>query len=236
MSPTDAMGPFEAFYVSAWQHPGLLWFANALGLGLILTHRGSAAPSAIRWALMWVGISAIDAWLSANHVFGLGALPGFAASIIPFCLVLLGDVRVLWAADHAARHGDDSGQAPALALLPRAVAFGFLAPIVSWLATNPLRLVWPAHWDGLRTLFLTYELTFFGLVLVRRAGAWSHSPAAVRMANMAMLYYGLWITADLVILNSSGGLRDAGFALRVVPNVLYYGFCVPVLFAGLRRP
>ena len=37
-------GLFEAFYNSAWQHPGLLWLANLVGLALVLTHRGTAAP------------------------------------------------------------------------------------------------------------------------------------------------------------------------------------------------
>ncbi len=228
-------GPFEAFYASAWQHPGLLWLANLVGLALVLTHRGTAAPSAVRWALLWVGVSVVDAWLSANHVFGLGKLPGAAASVVPFFLVLFGDVRVLWAADHAARPGAHTAQAPGLARLPWALAVGFIAPVVSWLATNPFKDVWPSSWDPMRTLFVTYELTFFGLMLALRASRWAGSPAARRMAGFAMLYYALWISADLVILNSTGAVRDAGFALRVVPNVLYYGFCVPVLFAGLRR-
>jgi len=144
-------------------------------------------------------------------------------------------LRVLWAADHAASPGAHTAQAPGLGRLPWALALGFIAPVLSWLATNPLKDVWPTAWDPMRTLFLSYELTFFGLMAALRTTRWSSAPAARRMAHFAMVYYGLWIAADLLILNMSGGLRDAGFALRVVPNVLYYGFCVPVLFAGLRR-
>jgi hypothetical protein len=227
--------PFEAFYASPWQHPGLLWAVNLVGLALILGGRGDASPSAVRWALAWVGVSALDAWLSANVVLGLGPLPGFTASVVPFFLVLFGDVRVFWAGGHLTKPGAHTHQAPGLARLPVALALAFIAPVVSWLLTNPFATIWPAGWDPLRTLFLAYELTFFAVMLGLRLGPWAVHPAARRVAHFSMLYYALWITADLVILNTSGDTRDLGFALRVVPNALYYGFCVPVLFSALRR-
>jgi hypothetical protein len=40
------------------------------------------------------------------------------------------------------------------------------------------------------------------------------------VSRFVLLYYGLWATADVIILATGS---DLGFALRVVPNVLYYG-------------
>ena len=41
-----------------------------------------------------------------------------------------------------------------------------------------------------------------------------------RVCGFVLLYYGLWATADAIILFAGS---DLGFGLRVVPNLLYYG-------------
>ena len=40
------------------------------------------------------------------------------------------------------------------------------------------------------------------------------------MSRFVLLYYGLWAAADVILLATRA---DLGFALRVVPNLLYYG-------------
>ena len=42
-------------------------------------------------------------------------------------------------------------------------------------------------------------------------------------------YYALWLVADVLIV--AFGL-DAGWALRIVPNQLYYAFWVPFVYFG----
>ena len=46
------------------------------------------------------------------------------------------------------------------------------------------------------------------------------------MSRFVLLYYGLWATADAIILATGS---DLGFAVRVVPNVLYYGGLIAVI-------
>ena len=46
-------------------------------------------------------------------------------------------------------------------------------------------------------------------------------------AAFAGVYYALWASADLLI--TFGGL-DAGWAIRIVPNQLYYAFWIPFVY------
>ncbi|MGH7856783.1 MAG: hypothetical protein ACREQY_05580, partial [Candidatus Binatia bacterium] len=61
-----------------------------------------------------------------------------------------------------------------------------------------------------------------------RRGARRHLRGA--LAYVA-LYYFLWAAADSMIL---AGV-DAGWALRVIPNQIYYGFWVPFAYASFFR-
>ena len=80
-------------------------------------------------------------------------------------------------------------------------------------------------------LWLVYEIAFAVLAVW-----WAtqlipgERPVAERFlratAWYVATYYALWALADVLIL---AGL-DAGWALRVVPNQLYYGFWVPVVW------
>jgi hypothetical protein len=47
-----------------------------------------------------------------------------------------------------------------------------------------------------------------------------------RVAHFVVIYYSLWATADLIILTTGA---DVGFAVRVLPNVLYYGGLIAVM-------
>jgi hypothetical protein len=116
-------------------------------------------------------------------------------------------------------------------------AFALMAivPLIClWLTTR-----YPARFSG-RSSFLTYELMFIALaiglrflVLPRRLAA---APSAVRswlldITHWEIANYALWAVADVIILFA--GL-DAGFALRMVPNVMYYGLFS--CFVAFRAP
>jgi hypothetical protein len=201
------VGSFEAFYASTWQQPISLWLAAGVGAAIALTRRDLHA-SLRRYALALTALSLLDAWLTANHVVGLGALPGRLAGIAPLFFVLAGDFRY-WLVVTA---GTDDG---ALVARPRAILEALGLTLVVPVLTQLARI------DG-RALFLLYEVAF--LLLAAAVAQW-HPAVRARpwlrsLTRFAMLYYALWATADAILLGTGS---DLGYALRVIPNWLYYG-------------
>jgi hypothetical protein len=209
------MGAFEAFYMGAAQHPWLLWAAAALGTAAVLARR-DLDPGLRRYALALGLLSALDAWLTSSHVYGLGALPAPWSSLVPLFFVLAGDFRFLLLAVAATPDGR-------LAVTPRrvGVALGLtvIVPITSQLVL--LALTEPAT-SNPRVLFFAYEMLFVALVagVVQRLPNVAGAPWLGALGRFVMLYYLLWASADAVLLVTGS---DLGFALRVLPNVLYYG-------------
>jgi hypothetical protein len=161
-------------------------------------------------------------------------LPSAAQTALMLFFVLLGDWRVLLAAF-------------ALALPParreRAAAWSaaatFVVPVSAFAIDALLRIRWPAL-PG-QVLWLVYELGFLALALGLRARvlprlAAGAGPEGLGVARAVLAYaagyYALWALADALILAGF----DEGWALRVLPNQLYYAFTVPfVYFAGSAR-
>jgi len=213
-------GVFEAFYNGAVQHPILLWLAAALGLAACLSRPGLPA-SLRRYAVALAALAILDAWLTSRHIYGIGALPPALASLVPFAFVLAGDYRylLLWDAAHA----DGS-----VSVRPRGLAItAGLALVVPLFAQLAIFAV-PAVAALPRALFLVYELAFFALTAALRR--WHPRARAVpwlrSLSAFVLFYYGLWATADLALLATGS---DWGFALRVVPNLLYYGGLIAAL-------
>ena len=212
------MGPCEAFYQSSLQHPWLLWL-SALGALAVCTRR-AAAPSLRRYCIALVGLSLADAWLSADHVFGIGTLEGFASQAVPLFFVLAGDFRYLLLLSAARSDGGFRPEAPGVAI---ALGLTLVVP----LSSQAILAVLPGA-PGPRVLYLVYELLFFGftLVLLQRHPGVRRAAWLRPVSRFVLLYYGLWATADAVILVAGA---DVGFALRVIPNVLYYGGLIAVI-------
>jgi len=87
-----------------------------------------------------------------------------------------------------------------------------------------------------RVQYLVYEAMFAALALAWRlvvlpARLRQATPEARRWALSATTFvlaqYALWATADVLILAG----HDAGFALRLAPNALYYGLFLPFVYA-----
>lgn len=216
---TAEPGAFEAFYASPVQHPLLLWIAAAVAVGAVLARPG-LHPSLRVYGLGLGALSALDAWLTSHPVPGLGELPDAVGPGLALVFVLLGDLRYLLVVTSGTPDG-------ALVLRPRGVAAAAgLTAIVPLLSQLVLAALPDAH-AGPRILYLVYELLFFALALLlaaRHPGA-RRAPWIRALSRFVVLYYGLWAAADVLIL---AGL-DAGFALRVVPNLLYYGGFVAAL-------
>ena len=212
------MGPCEEFYQSSMQHPWLLWL-SALAALAACTWR-PMAPSLRRYCIALVGLSLADAWLSAHHVYGIGTLGGVASRAVPLFFVLAGDFRYLLLL--AAARSDGSVRPEA-----RGAATALGLTLVVPLSSQAILAVLPGE-PGTRVLYLVYELLFFAFTLVLlarhpgvRRAVWMRS-----VSRVVLVYYGLWATADALILATGA---DAGFALRVIPNVLYYGGLIVVI-------
>ena len=77
-------------------------------------------------------------------------------------------------------------------------------------------------------MFLVYEIAFFllTLALLKWHSRLKATPWLRKVSLFVLVYYGLWATADAIILTTES---DLGFALRVVPNVLYYGGLIAMM-------
>ena len=93
-----------------------------------------------------------------------------------------------------------------------------------------------------QSIWILYELGFVAMALfldfaviparfdLRRFEVQQYLRALVRYVA---LYYALWATADLLILRRNA---DWAWALRVIPNQLYYGFWVPFAYMKFFSP
>jgi hypothetical protein len=207
-------GDFQLFYDGSFQHPMLLWLVASGALLYCLRVRG-LQPRMRIYCFALAFLSLLDAWLTSNSIAGVGRLPAAVSGVLPLCFVLAGDFRYFLLVRLATPSGDlDFTPTRLLA----AVGLTAIVPV----ASQVLLLLLPASWDSPRTLYLVYELLFVVLTfcLLRFAKVLRDVPWLRRVSYFVMLYYGLWASADLIILATGS---DLGFALRVVPNVLYYG-------------
>jgi hypothetical protein len=207
------IGPFQAFYDGSLQHPWLLWAAATGALGVVLA-RPRVPPDVRAYCVGLAALSLVDAWLTSNFVYGIGRFEGALASAVPLFFVLAGDFRFLLVATAGQPDGSLRFSGRALA---QAAALVVIVPIGSQLAVAAL----PDALQGSRTLFLVYEVSFAlltCLLLARHANVRA-VPWVRGVAKFVIGYYVLWATADVAILT----LGDAGYLLRVLPNVLYYG-------------
>lgn len=219
---------YAEFYDSFLQHPLLLWAAAILGLLLALSRPGLSA-TVRRYCVALATISLLDAWLTTTDVPGIGPLTGAAASFVPLAFVLIGDFRFFLFIESAKQNGTVG---PSVGAWMRASAWTLLVPLGSQLVVFALGSNEP------RILFVIYETLFvflsIGLAhvyLPRRSHAlqWTQ-----RVTRFVIAYYALWAVADAIILTTGA---DAGFLLRMLPNVLYYGGLVPAIaWAAPRAP
>jgi hypothetical protein len=209
-------GPFALFYASAWQQPIALWLAALAGAAVCLARRDLHA-SVRAYCLALTALSLLDAWLTANHVFGIGTLPAPLASAVPLFFVLAGDFRYLLLWEVATPHGSIAPSARGAA---RAAVLTAIVPITAFAAAG-----WHAN---PRVLWITHELAFCALTaaLLRWHPNVRALPWVRAVSRIVLLYYALWATADAILLATAA---DVGYALRVIPNLLYYGGLIAVI-------
>jgi hypothetical protein len=220
---------WEAFYKSDAQG---VWSLVVLPTAFLvwLAVRGKdrdapVEPAAAGFVRAWAVVFAVVALVDPIAT-GLLGWP-----LLPF--VLLGDYRVLALALVVMQPG--RARASALA---EAAAWTLVVPAIAWslyrarsAAAGPL----PES-----VLWLLYEVAFFLLAVVfaawlvrRRVGLVRTGARRYVRAVLALVagYYALWATSDVLTI----GGRDWGWALRVVPNQLYYGVLVPAAYVAFFR-
>jgi hypothetical protein len=171
--------------------------------------------------------------ISTGPIAHLESLEGTPLPLlIMFFFVLLGDFRVLLLTIGVARPEQT---------LPRrlgwAAAVTLVVPLITGLIYGPLSLL-VADLHG-QWLWMIYEAGFAMLciALSRRWLSRSLEGAANAVAKQDFLrdvfaysaaYYVLWLFADALIVV---GDLDLGWAIRIVPNQLYYALWVPFVYS-----
>ncbi len=151
-----------------------------------------------------------------------------AATLIPFTFVLLGDFRVLMLAIGVAR--PERGFRPNFAW---ALGTSLVVPAIAGCSFGLARWFWPDIHG--QVLWMIYEFGFFALALFlarvwvpRTTGQDSDLADFLRsIFAYSAVYYALWWLADVVIVVAE---LDLGWAIRMVPNQLYYAFWVPFVY------
>ena len=239
---------WQAFYASDLQGLYALWIAPALFLLYLAVApppgagiAPEAAPFVRRYTLVFAILTMLDPLAGGPLLRWLGLATGSVATVVTIAFVLLGDFRVflLLFALIALHDGRDAGAALRVASL-RAAIWTLVTPAATVLTIGVLGtlrgpLPTQATW-------LVYECVFLGLALglrvwlvERRVPGDSPRLRAYLRALLAFvaLYYALWASADALIL---GVGLDLGWALRIVPNQLYYGLWIPFVYGAFFAP
>jgi hypothetical protein len=185
------------------------------------------------YALVFAVETMLDPFAGGPLLRWLGLADGALATSVMVAFVLLGDFRVFLLVLFLA--------APETRVLRRvaseAALWTLVVPVVAVAGEAVLRAL--AGDLPSQSIWLVYELAFLAMALVLRGVV-----VPARMARIApqrsrlraylgavtayvAVYYALWAVADVLIM--VGGF-DAGWALRIVPNQLYYAFYVPLVY------
>lgn len=231
---------WHAFYQSDLQALYALVALPAAFLVIALARPVRPADPQARFVVLWSIAFALETILDPIATGPLSralALADGAQRVVMLVFVLLGDWRVLLLVFALCYRPERRARAFA-----HSAALTCMVPIFAYLTDLRLRSLWP-ELPG-QVLWLVYETGFLALALALRgpllpriaSGAQDGERRLVRaILALAACYYALWAGADLLILAGS----DAGWALRVVPNQLYYAFTVPFVYFlafGWRRP
>jgi len=173
------------------------------------------------WGLLFALLIVVDAYV--NGALTPVSAPGLA-TFFGITFVIVGDLRYFLAVER------DKGRF----FVPAALGFAFVVPVLSQLA----RVLFPAVAASLRVTYLTYEVLFLGVLaayyVVRvRSLEGAARAFATKLTLFEAAQYGLWASIDVLLLVTK---RDAGYLLRIVPDVMYYVAFVPfVLQLAAKR-
>lgn len=216
---------YANIYQSPWHNPGLLCLGNGIFLVYLLARK--SGHSFLRKFLFACAFLAMADVLITG---GLSPVPIALQGYVPFPFIILGDTRFFFLVQQYSR--------PNLPIRTFYKSFlvSLIVPATSWFAQQ---LFFPAA--DARWMFLLYESLF---IVVAACFVWRVFPARGASCDIPsnqrrwlrgiilfeLVFYALWITADIVILSG----HEVGYLMRIVPNVLYY--CGFVWFVALSAP
>ncbi len=221
---------FQALYDSPWVSTLALAVVSVVGYALWLRRRSFLAGYVGLFTLLAVGDALRSGSWSPLHLL---ASPW--EDTIGLGFVLLGDFRYFLVVERfATRPASKANDATSARAWLSAIGLTFIVPVLSLglIKTMPERFAGRGSYLVWELLFVVLALALRFVVLPRRLAA---APEAVRrwlleITHFEIATYALWALADIIILAGA----DAGFALRIVPNVMYYGLFV--LVVAFRAP
>lgn len=225
---------FLSFYLSDLQSTYAVWPAPLLLLAwLVLTGGRSATTDDARfvrtYAIFFAVETVLDPFVTGPLSRWLGIAGSAAGTAVLVFFVLLGDFRVLLLLERLARQHLARER-----LLLESAAWTLVVPLAA-LALEQVLGALAGHLPE-NAIWLLYEVSFVVLALYLRTialPAWVGPGRRARLAYLrsvatyVAVYYALWATADVLITFLD---LDAGWALRVVPNQLYYAFYLPFVY------
>lgn len=213
---------------------------------------GGVVPAAARFVEAWAGtfavLTIVDPLVTGPLMRALGLADAPIATVVMVAFVLLGDFRVYLlvftlmthaGTGHDARVADPvSATRDALRRVPpraalAAAAATLVVPLVAVASEAVVRARMAS--PPAQSVWLAYELAFLAVALVlRHWGVPARVPGTEprlrnylrRVLAYVAAYYALWAAADVLIMTGI----DLGWALRIVPNQLYYAFWVPFAY------
>jgi len=182
-------------------------------------------------ALVFAIETIADAFTTGWLLRALGVGEGRVATAVLVVFVLLGDFRVYMVIFGATAIAAGRRWTQAIG---RAVMWTFVVPVAAYAIDALLRAtIGGLHPDS---IWLVYEVLFVAVALALRGRLLRHDlvradPTPRRFVSAVLLYsavyYALWAISDMLI--QVFGM-DVGWLLRIVPNQLYYGFWVPMVY------
>ena len=172
--------------------------------------------------------------LSTGPLANSQAISGtFAATLILFFFVLLGDLRVLLLTIGVARPERTwrqnlgwAGGTTLVVPVATGVIYGTLNFLIDDLHSQAL---WMIYESGFLVLCVTLSRQWLPRTLEGDPLADAKTTYLRSIFGYSAAYYALWLIADVFIAVAD---LDLGWAIRMVPNQLYYAFWVPFAYRG----
>lgn len=215
---------FHAIYESPWVATAAVALATLFAFALWLRKK----PFLTAYIALFTIEILADA-LRSGSWSPLTLLKSSWAGTIDIAFILVGDFRYFLLVERFVRRPTGAlNEATSLSTWGSAIAFTLLVPAVSAIVNRSLPSTLNVRWT-----YLTYEAMFLALAIVLRAAVLPRRLAGaplgvrawlLRVASFEVAQYALWALADVIILFTGA---DAGFALRIVPNVMYYAAFLP---------
>lgn len=199
-------------------------------------HSRAVVPEAARFVsgltLVFAVATMIDPISTGPLAHSEGINGTFAATLIMFSFVLLGDLRVLLLAIGVARPERTLSQnlrwAAGTTLIVPLVAgasYFLLGQLVDDLHSQAL---WMLYEAGFLILCIALSRCWIPRVLASAPDFAEKTRFLRAVFGFSAAYYALWLAADVLIVVAE---LDLGWGIRIVPNQLYYAFWVPFVYA-----